>query len=406
MTAGLVADKSIVVPDTMLESGGINVVRDEVVRIDPKDKKVKSREGREFSYDKLFLATGSRAFLPPIEGAELQGVMTLRGLPDAARIKNYLAENRGRRIVFIGAGFISMEIASLLADAEPEYDISVIELLDRPLPLMLDKDMAEFVRSYLEENGLKVLTGKKVDKIIGQNGKVTGVCLDSGEKIEADVVFMNVGVRPNVELAEQIGLEMGRFGVRVNEFQETSNPDILAGGDCVEKFSFITGKPTAGQLRGPAVIQGRLAAKRLAGYDISFPGVLDAGGCKMFDMTVTATGFTEEKASHEGFDTISAVVDSRSRHNMIPGVKPWKIKLVFDRSTSRLIGGQIVSHAVAPAREIDAISAFILGGKTIRDLTTFTSACNPDISSEPSAEPITIAAEQALQKLRVAQSTG
>lgn len=400
MTAGLVADKSIVVPDTMLESGGIKVVRDEVVQVDPTDKKVQSRDGLEFSYDKLFLATGSRAFLPPIEGSELKGVMTLRGLPDAARIKNYLAENRARRIVFIGAGFISMEIASLLADTQVECDITVIELMDRPLPLMLDLDMAGFVQDYLEEKGLKILTGQKVDKIVGRDGNVAGVCLDSDEKIEADVVFMNVGVRPNVELAEQIGLEMGRFGIKVNEFQETSNPDILAGGDCVEKYNFITQKPTPGQLRGPAVVQGRLAAKRLAGYDIPFPGVLDAGGCKMFDMTVTATGFTEEKASQEGFATICAMVDSRSRHNMIPGVKPWKIKLVFDHSDGRLIGGQIVSHAVAPAREIDAISAFILGGKTIRDLTTFTSACNPDISSEPSAEPITIAAEQALQKLR------
>ena len=406
MTAGLVADKSIVVPDTMLESSGITVVRDEVVRIDPADKHVQSREGLKLSYDKLFLATGSRAFIPPIEGSELNGVMTLRGLPDAVRFKHYLAENRGRRIVFIGAGFISMEIASLLANAQTEYDISVIELMDRPLPLMLDRDMAGQVRDYLEENGLKILTDKKVDKIVGQNGNVTGVCLDSGVKIEADVVFMNVGVRPNVELAEQIGLEMGRFGIKVNEFQETSNPDILAGGDCVEKYNFITQKPTPGQLRGPAVMQGRLAAKRLAGYDIPFPGVLDAGGCKMFDMTVTATGFTEEKASQEGFDTVCAVVDSRSRHNMIPGVKPWKLKLVFDCSDGRLIGGQIVSHAVAPSREIDAISAFILGGKTVRDLTTFTSACNPDISSEPSAEPITIAAEQALHKLKTAQSAG
>ena len=126
----------------------------------------------------------------------------------------------------------------------------------------------------------------------------------------------------------------------------------------------------------------------------------------MFDLTVAATGFTEEKASQEGFETISAVVDSRSRHSMIPGVKPWKIKLVFDRRTTRLIGGQIVSHAVAPAREIDALSAFILGEKTVRDLTTFTSACNPDISSEPSAEPITIAAEQALQKLRAVHAPG
>jgi NADPH-dependent 2,4-dienoyl-CoA reductase/sulfur reductase-like enzyme len=384
----------------MLESGGIKVIHDEVVQVNHEDKKVRSREGQEISYDKLFLATGSKAFLPPIEGCELAGVMTLRGLADAARIKTYLAEKKSKKIVFVGAGFISMEIASLLAEANPDYEISVIELMDRPLPLMLDKDMAGVVQEYLEEKGLKLLTEQKVEKIVGRQGAVSAVRLASGELIEADTVFMNVGVRPNVELARQIGLEMGVFGIKVNEFQETSHPDILAGGDCVEKFSFITGKPTPGQLRGPAVVQGRLAAKRLAGYDIAFPGVLDAGGCKMFDLTVTATGFTEEKAAHEGFATIGAVVDSRSRHNMIPGVKPWKIKLVFDRSTTRLIGGQIVSHAVAPAREIDAVSAFILGEKTIRDLTTFTSACNPDISSEPSAEPITIAAEQALQKLR------
>jgi len=120
----------------------------------------------------------------------------------------------------------------------------------------------------------------------------------------------------------------------------------------------------------------------------------------MFDMTITATGLTEENAASEGFDTVCASVDSRSKHGMIPGMKPWKLKLVFDKKTEQLIGGQIVSHAIAPAREIDAISAFILGGKTVSELTTFTSACNPDISSEPSAEPITIAAEQALQKMR------
>jgi NADH dehydrogenase/NADH oxidase (H2O2-forming) len=138
----------------------------------------------------------------------------------------------------------------------------------------------------------------------------------------------------------------------------------------------------------------------LAGYSIAFPGVLDAGGCRIFDMTITATGLTEERAAAEGMETVSAIVDSRSKHNMIPGMKPWRIKLVFDRKTQKLVGGQIVSHSVAPAREIDAVTVLIMGHKTIPELTTFTSACNPDISSEPSAEPITIAAEQALQKLK------
>jgi NADPH-dependent 2,4-dienoyl-CoA reductase/sulfur reductase-like enzyme len=385
----------------MLAGMGIEVVQDEVTRVDAARKTVFVSGGNQYLYDKLYLATGSSSFVPPIEGNDLAGVMTLRGLPDAEKIKTWLAEKKPRHIVCIGAGFISMEIASLLAETNPDsFAITVVELMDRPLPLMLDKDMSDPVREYLEGKGLQIRTGVKVEKLTGRDGKVTGVTLSSGETLAADMVFMNVGVRPNTQLATDIGLEMGRFGIKVNAYQETSDPHILAGGDCVEKINFITGKPTPGQLRGPAVVQGRLAAKRLAGYDIAFPGVLDAGGCKMFDMTIAATGLTEENAIKEGFTPVSAVVDSRSKHGMIPGMKPWKLKLVFDQNTRKLLGGQIVSQAIAPAREIDAVTACILGGKTMADLTTFTSACNPDISSEPSAEPITIAAEQALQKVR------
>ncbi|MBS3780654.1 MAG: FAD-dependent oxidoreductase [Desulfovermiculus sp.] len=389
------------VPDTMLEGAGIKIVREEVTTVDPVKKSVTVSDGQEFQYDKLFLATGARPFVPPIEGKDLEGVMCLRGLDDAEKIKAYIADKHPRNVIFIGAGFISMEIASLVAAQHPDqFNITVVELMDRPLPLMLDRDMADSVKTYLEEKGLTILTGEKVEKLVGENGKITGVVLASGTTLDADMVFMNVGVRPNTALAEAIGLEMGQFGISVNTYQETSDPDILAGGDCVEKINFITGKPTPGQLRGPAVMQGRLAAKRLAGYDIAFPGVVDAGGCKMFDMTISATGLSEEVAGKEGIDTVCAAVDSRSKHGMIPEMKPWKIKLVFDKKTRKVIGGQIVSYDVAPAREIDTVTAFILGGRTIGQLTTFTSACNPDISSEPSAEPITIAAEQALQKLK------
>jgi len=199
---------------------------------------------------------------------------------------------------------------------------------------------------------------------------------------------------------EKISEEMEAFGIKVNEFQETSNPDILAAGDCVEKKNFITQKPDPGRLRGPAVIQGRLAAKRLAGYDIKFPGVLNTGGCEMFDLTVSATGLTEEAAAKEGFVTICTIADSRNKHGMIPGTMPWQIKLVFDKKTEKIIGAQIVSHSIPPSRKIDAISAFILGGKTISDLTTFMSACNPDISSEASLEPISVAAGVGLQKIK------
>jgi NADH oxidase (H2O2-forming) len=399
--AGLATPDSIVVPDKKLEAAGINVCVAEVTKIDAETKKVAVSNGSEFDYDKLFLATGSSSFIPPIEGNDLGGVMALRGLDDAGKITDFIKDNAPKKLVFIGAGFISMEIASLIAGTNPGlYDITVVELFNRPLPLMLDKDMADSVEEYLEEKGIKMLTNEKVEKILGSEGNVTGVELGSGKKLDADMVFINVGVRPNTDLAENIGLEMGTFGIKVNPFQETSDPNILAGGDCVEKNNLITKKPDPGRLRGPAVMQGRLAAKRLAGYEIEFPGVLNAGGCQMFDLVVTATGFTEEAAAKEGFETVCAMVESRSKHGMIPGVKPWKIKLVFDKKTQKLIGGQTVSHAVSPARQIDAVTAFIMGEKTISDLTTFMSACNPDISSEPSLEPITIAAEQALQKLK------
>jgi NADH dehydrogenase/NADH oxidase (H2O2-forming) len=397
--AGLAASESIIIPDAKLEEAGIKVILGEVIRIDPDKKQVILGNGDAFGYSKLFLATGSSSVMPPLAGNDLEGVFTLRGAQDADKIKEFLSGENPKKLVFVGAGFITMEIASLLAQANHQIEIFIVELLNRPLPVLLDKDMADSVSEYFSRKNIHLVIGSKVEKIIGSKGRVDAVELDSGKILEADLVFINVGVKPNLDLAQAAGLEMGGFGIKVNPFQETSDPDILAGGDCVEKINLVTGKPDGGYLRGPAVMQGRLAAKRLAGYNIPFPGVLNAGGCQLFDLAVTATGLTEEAAEANGYDTVSAIVESRTKHGMIPGVKPWKIKLVFDRPTKRLLGGQIVSHGIGPAREIDAVSAFIMGQKTIEDLVVFTSACNPDISSEPSMEPIAIAAEQALQKL-------
>lgn len=401
VVAGLVTGMSIVNPDQKLIGQGINVIVGKATKVDVGQKIVHVSDGTSVPYNKVILATGAIPFIPPIEGCDLEGVFTLRGLKDAEAIKKFLKEKEPKRLIFIGAGFISLEVASLLSTVTPgKYDISVIELLDRPLPLMLDTDLGDILTEYFVEKGITMLMGQKVKKILGEDGHVTGVELDAGESIAGDMVFVNVGARPNVELAEDIGLDMSRFGIKVNKFQETSNPDILACGDCVEKEHFITKKPTGGQLRGPAVIQGRLAAKRLAGYDIEFPGVLNSGSCYIFEKTIAATGMTEDQARQEGYETVSAIVESRSQHGMIPGFKPWTLKLVFDRNTHKLIGGQIISDAKAPAKEIDTISALILGEKTIGDVTTVMIASNPDVASEPSMEPIAIAAEQALQKLK------
>lgn len=401
MVAGLATADSMTNPDEMFPKAGINLIKARATQVDANKKMVTLSDGREIPYDKMLLAVGASQVVPMIEGRDLHGVFTLRAVPDAEKIRDFLEERKAKKLVFIGAGFISLETATLLSASRPDYyDITVIGRRAHALPFMLDTELAVRLREYLVEKGLEMKMAHEVMKILGQDGSVSGVELATGERLDADMVVVSVGARANLELAKDIGLEIGRFGIKVNRFLETSNPDILAAGDCVDKEHFVTKKAAPGQLRGAAVIQGRLAAKRLAGYGIEFPGVLNAMAVKLFDKTVAATGLTEVQAQDvEGLETVSATVDSRSKHGMIQGTKPWTIKLVFQKDTQRLIGGQILSDSQAPAKEIDTVSALILGGKTIADLTTFMCAGHPDCSSEPSLEPIAIAAEQCLQKL-------
>lgn len=400
MVAGLAPGESIVNPDTMFANNNVEMIVNRVDAVDVDKKQLRLADGREIQYDKLVLGMGSKPFVPPIEGADLEGVFTLRSLVDAEKIRDYMEKRQPVKLVFVGAGFISLEVAALVKEMpDRNFEVHIIELMEQPLPLMLDAELGASIHEYLVDKGFRMHMGRKVEQVVGENGQVTGVKLDSGETVPADMVFMNVGTRPCLELTENMGLEMGQFGVKVNSFLETSNPDILGAGDCIDNWHLITKKPTGTQLRGPAVIQGRLVAKRLAGYDIPFPGLLGNSAVKLFDKHVAATGFTETAAGKEGFDTVCATVPSRSKHGMIPGMEPWTLKLVFDKASQKLLGGQIISDSPAPVKEIDAINALIVGERTIPELTTLMCAGNPDCSSEPSAEPITLAAEQALQKL-------
>lgn len=399
MVAGLAPGEAIVNPDKMFSDNNIEMRINRVNSIDSKKKQITLDDGKTISYDKLVLGMGAKPFMPPIDGVDNNGVFSLRALGDAEKIRNYMETRNPSKLVFVGAGFISLEVAALVKEMKGKnYQVDVIELMDHPLPLMLDPEMGKTIHTHLVDNGFRMHMGRRVEKILGENGQVTGVQLDDGQSVDADMVFMNVGARPNLELAENAGIEMGRFGIRVNEFLETSDTDIMAGGDCIDNYHFITKRSAGTQLRGPAVIQGRLIAKRLAGYEIPFPGLLGNSAVKIFDKHVAATGFSETQAREEGFEPVSATVESRSKHAMIPGVQPWTLKLVFDKKTHKLLGGQIISSSGEPVKEIDTVNALIVGGKTIADLTTLMCAGNPDCSSEPSAEPITLAAEQALQK--------
>lgn len=402
MVAGQATVDSITNPDKMFADAGINLIIDRVTTLDVNAKNITISTGRKLPYDKLVLATGASPFVPPIPGNELQGVFTLRNAPDAQRIQNYLQNKHPQKLVFVGAGFLNLELAALLSEENPGvYDVTIIELLEHPLPLMLDKEMGQIATNFLKEQGFQLKTKQKVTEIMGKNGAVSGVILDNREILDADMVVLSVGTRPNLELAREAGLEIGKTGLKVNEYLETSNPDILAGGDIIETEHFITKKLAPSLLRGPAVIQGRLIAKRLAGYNIPFPGVLNNSAVRIFNKYIGATGLNEDQAAKEGFNALVVTVDSSSKHRMIPGNESWTLKLVFDKITQKLLGGQIISNTVAPVKEIDTINALILGGMTAKQMTTLMCAGNPDCSSEPSREPITIASEQALQKMNL-----
>ena len=398
--AGLVTGDSIVNPDAKLTGAGVHVMVDRVTKVDPRGKRVYLSSGQDLAYDKLVLGTGSSPVMPSLPGHDLDGVFTLRSLRHAEAIRQFLADRKPKKLALIGAGFVSLELAVLLKQADPNYDITIIEILGHPLPTMLDDELGGRVGEFLKGKGLDLRMGVRLTEILGRDGAVSELRLDSGDVIDAEMLFMNVGARPNVELAEDAGLEMGRYGIKINPYLETSDPDILAAGDCVDNWHFVTGSHDPGALRGPAVIMGRLVAKRLAGYEIPFPGILNAASCSLIDLNVAAAGLNVQQAGDEGLEPVSATVDSRSKHGMIPGAEPWTLKLVFDRNSRKLVGGQIVSVDVSPVKEIDAVSALILGGKTVEDLTMFMAAGNPDCSSEPSMEPIALAAEQVLQKLR------
>jgi len=401
VVAGLAAGQSIVNPDKMFTDNKIEMVIDRVDDIDVENKKVITAGGKNIPYNKLIMAMGSQPVMPPIEGADLEGVFTMRSLSDAERIRDYIDKAGPVKLLFVGAGFISLEVAALLKEVKSrDYQIDVIEMMDQPLPLMLDHELGDKIKDYFTDHGINMRMGRRVEKILGKNGRVSGVQLASGENLDADLVFMNVGSRPDLRLAQKAGLKMGQFGIKVNPFMETSDPDIFAGGDCIDNIHFITQKPAPIQLRGPAVIQGRLIAKRLAGYQIPFPGLLGNCAVKLFDKYIAATGLTETQARQENFDPVCATVESVSKHSMIPGVKRWILKLVFDRNSQKLIGGQIISDSDSPVKEIDTVNALIFGEKTVSDLTTLMCAGNPDCSSEPSKEPITIAAEQVLQQVQ------
>jgi len=382
--------------DGMFHLAGINLVKAPAVVINRNEKIVTTTDGASHPYDKLILATGGESTVPPIPGVGLRGVFAVRWSSDAVNILNWMKERNVQDVVVYGAGACGLEMASLIAQKGAKVTLVARSHLGKKAGF--DADMGGELEKYFAEKGMAVRTNTVFARILGETEAV-GVELSTGEKIDTGMVIIALGVRPRAELASTAGLEIGEYGVRVNEYLQTSDPDIYAGGDLIEYESEITGKPALGQIRPNAVIGGRIAAKNILGYNIKFPRLLNSFAAKVFDKSIASVGISEAQAKGERINVFAVKKVAKSKHAMIQGAKPYTIKLVFDRNTKKIIGAQIIADADCSVRYIDAIAVAIQSRWTALDMTTLRCAGHPELSPEPSAEPIALAAEDAFKEL-------
>ncbi len=367
------------------------LVRHRVEKIDAARKRLSVRdlatgEAFEDTYDRLVVATGARAVLPPIPGADLDGVFKLRFLTDSDEVLRYIEEHSPRRAVVVGGGYIGLEVAENLCAMGME--VSLIEGADR-VALAYGTEVAGRVEAELGKHGVKAYTGTKVEEFLGE-GRVRGVRF-GGTELETDLVIVGVGIKPCVDLAEEAGAEIGPTGaIRVDEHMKTNLPDVWAAGDCVETANLVSGKPVWVPLGDTANQMGRVAGTNAAtGEDaLEFPGVLGTGIFKVFDLGVGKTGLSEREADAAGFEVVSAGVEVYDRAAYYPGAGKIFLKLIADKETGRLLGAESAGSGADKLTDICATA--IWGGLSYPDLINIDLAYSPPYG--PALSPVIQAA--------------
>ena len=355
------------------------LVKTKAKRIDREKKIVEiERNGKsdELPYDYLVIATGSKPSKPPIPGIDAENVVHLHSAEDAEKIVEMWDEG-AEEAVIIGGGLVGMESAEALSKLDMK--VTLVEIMPHVLPACLDAEIAALVEAHLREKGVSVLTNSKVEEIVTEDGTVSGVRI--GEKvIPAQLVLVATGVKPNVELAKNAGIEIGETGaIKVNEYMQTNDENIYAGGDCVENINLITGKPAYIPLGSTANKHGRVIGDNVTGGNSTFPGVLGTIIFKVFDFTVARTGLSEGEARKLGYDVITAVTPSPDRFHHYPRSKPIRVKIIADRS-GKLLGAQAVGLGVIDKR-IDVLATAIQMGATIDDIANLDLAYAPPFST-------------------------
>ncbi len=376
-------------------------VKHEVTRIDRGARRVEVKDldaqtVYTLDYDKLILAPGATPIIPSIPHVDAPNVFLLRSMEDTISAYEWLASRHPRRAVIIGAGFIGLEMAEALRGRGLE--VTIIEKAPHVLP-PLEADLACWVRRELLAHDVRVIEANGLKSFDAADGKVTAVIAEDGTHIETDMVMLSIGVRPNVILARDAGLEIGDSGaIRVDSFQRSSDGDIYAVGDAAEVLHGCTGRPTRIPLAGPANRQGRAAGEHAVTGSVPPPGkTLGTAIVKVFDLTVGMTGLNLADARAAGIDVDFAFVHPANHVGYYPGGQMMHLKLIYERPTGRILGAQAVGGNGIDKR-IDVVATAIHFRGSIDDLAGLDLAYAPQFGA--AKDPVHMAAFVAQNQLR------
>ncbi|MBN2349177.1 MAG: FAD-dependent oxidoreductase [Bacteroidales bacterium] len=358
-------------------------------RVDYKDLET-GKKGR-IDYDKLILATGAKPKLPPVEGIDLEGITTLQSMRDADYLRKIRDDKQIKKAVVIGGGLIGIETTEALQLAGIE--ITIIEMLPQLLNF-LDYELAKLVENYIKTKA-NIITGSGVAKFIGENGKLTAVKLQNGTEIHCELAVVAMGVAPNISLAKEAGIQTGELGgILVNDFMQTSDPDIYAVGDCIETKNIISHANVLAPYGDLANLQGRVAGENAATENsVIYPGTIQTGICKVFDYHVGATGLSEHMAKTAGNDVISVINASPDKPGFMQG-KLLITKLIAQKSTGRILGAKCIGPGDV-SKQIAIWAMAIKGNLTVDDMT------NADL---PYAPPFSLAIDHSIATAHIMQN--
>ncbi len=382
-----------------LEAKGIEVIIDKAIKIDRQNKTVQGSSNNVYSYEKLIIAVGSNPIIPPIPGIDKQGVYPI--YKDMTYLRKVIDKIKSQKnILIVGGGFIGVEFADEISKMEG-VNVSLAEIQPQILSNSFDAEFCLLAQKKLEESGVRMLTGTKVMEFLG-NETVQAVRLDNGEELKVDSVILGIGAIPNTKMAFDAGLDSGRGqGIWVDEYMRTSDPDILAVGDCAGKKDFYTRRNAAVMLASTATAEARIAGANI--YQLKVvrenKGTIAIYATYINGLVLGSAGLTEISAKKEGFEIVVGQTEGSDKHpGSLPGSQNVKIKLIFSRQSGIIMGGQVCG-GISAGEIINIIGMAIQQRVAISELETLQMATHPYLTAAPTKYPVVLAAQDALTKM-------